>query len=244
MSLFKREWASTVTKAEFNVRPLERRARTSWLAPPNAPPPTTPYEEAALHPPAVPEIDTAPIVRARSERPVETRMADEPVVTPSHPPTIHAAFIVNHGQARVTELIERLTTTLELLAGERARVASKAEGQLVELACAIARRVVGRELSVDPTLLAGLASEGIDALGSKERLTVRLGDLDDDAALETIRQRLVARAPQCEVVRDPTLSRGTCVVETEYGTVDESIEARLASVIAALGTMPREATKP
>ena len=107
----------------------------------------------------------------------------------------------------------------------------------------VARRVLHRELSVDPSLLADLAAEGIDALGPKERLIVRLGEFDDDTAIETIRARLTARAPQCQVLQDPTLSRGACVVETEYGSVDESLEARLASVVAALG-VAGEAAKP
>lgn len=245
MSLFKREWSGTVTKAEFNVRPLERRARTSWLVPPTAAASLDLGEEASLDAPTMPDIDVAPVMRPRSERPPEARTAADEPVMPSHPPTIHAAFIVNHGQARLTELIDRLAASIELLAGERGRILARAEGQLVELAVAIARRVIGRELSVDPSLLTDLASEGIDALGPKERLVVRLGDLDDDTALETIRARLTARAPQCQVLQDPTLSRGSCVIETEYGSVDESLEARLASVIGALGAIPSgEVTKP
>jgi len=234
-----------VIKAEFNVRPLERRARTSWLAPPTAAASLDPSEEASLDPPTMPDIEVAPVMRPRSERPPEARTtADEPVMA-NHPPTIHAAFIVNHGQARLTELIDRLAASIELLAGERGRIFARAEAQLVELAVAIARRVIGRELSVDPSLLADLASEGIDALGPKERLVVRLGELDDDDAIETIRDRLTARAPQCQVLQDPTLSRGSCVVETEYGSVDESLETRLATVIAALGAPPSgEVTKP
>jgi hypothetical protein len=240
MSLFKRELSGTVTKAEFNVRPLERRARTSWLAPPTAVASLDPSDEVSLDPPTMPTIEVAPIVRPRSERPPEPRTAADDPVMPSHPPTIHAAFIVNHGQARLTELIDRLAASIELLAGERGRIFARAEGQLVELAVAIARRVIGRELTVDPSLLAGLAAEGIDALGPKERLVVRLGEFDDDSSIETIRARLTARAPQCQVLHDPTLSRGSCVVETEYGSVDESLEARLASVVEALRSPPSD----
>lgn len=241
--MFKREWSSDVTKAEFAIRPLERRARTSWLAPPAASPLLDHDGEAALLPPSVPDIEPA-LVRPRSERPPETRIPSDDGPPPPPPPTIHAAFIVNHGQARLTELIDRLAASVELLAGERARVVARAEGQLVDLAVAIARRVIGRELAVDPTLLANLAAEGIDALGIKERLVVRLGDFDDDASIEAIRVRLAARAPHCQVVRDPTLARGACVVETEYGTVDESLEARLASVVEALAAVSSKATKP
>ena len=250
MSLFKREWSSSVTKAEFNVRPPERRARTSWLVPPTASAALDADEQAALRPPSVPDaVEAAPIVRPRSERPPEMRQEtrsglDEPTAALSHPPpTIHAAFIVNHGQARVTELIERLASSIELLAGERVRVLARAESQLVDLAVAIARQVIGRELTVDPTLLADLAAEGIEALGPKESLVVRLGDVDDEASIEAIRARLTARAPQCQVLHDESLPRGGCIVETEYGTVDESLEARLASVVEAVTATSKEAPK-
>jgi len=243
MSLFKREWSSTVTKAEFNVRRLERRARTSWLAPPTASPTLEPHPEA-LRPQSVPNIEPAPMAKARSERPPEMRPAVDEAAAAPHPPTIHAAFIVNHGQARLTELIDRLGTSIDQLAGERVRVLGRAERDLVELSAAIARRVVGRELTVDPSLLAELASEGIDALGPKERIVVRLGEIDDDAAFEAIRARLTARAPQCQVIRDPSLPRGGCVVETEYGSVDESLEERLGNVMSALSAIPSEVAKP
>jgi flagellar assembly protein FliH len=175
---------------------------------------------------------------------VETRQVpDEPAAVP-HPPTIHAAFIVNHGQARQTELLDRLAASIELLAGERTRILARAEGELVELASAIARRVVGHELKIDPTLVVDLAVEGIDALGKGERLSVHIGDLGDDAAMEAIGARLAALAPQCQIVRDPMLPRGGCVVKTEYGTVDESLESRLDRVLAALSTVSGEAAKP
>jgi hypothetical protein len=244
MSLFKREWTGEVTKAEFNVLPLERRARTSWLAPPMAAPAIDAAEEVALRAPPLPEIEALPIGRQRSDRPVETRAgSDEPAPLP-HPPTIHAAFIVNHGQARQTELLDRLAASIELLAGERTRILARAEGELVELAGAIARRVVGRELKVDPTLIADLAMTGIDALGKGERLAVHIGDLGDDAAMESIGARLAALAPQCQIVRDPTLPRGGCVVKTEHGTVDESLESRLERVLAAVSTISGGAAKP
>jgi flagellar assembly protein FliH len=239
MSLFKREGPGSVTKAEFNVRPSERRARTSWLAPPIAPAPASVHEEEPLRPSVAPDVE-APLQtpKPRSERPPEARaLVEEPAPAP-HPPTIHAAFIVNHGQARVTELLDRLTASIELLASERAKILGGAEEQLVALAAAIARRVISRELTVDPTLLAELAAEGIETLGAKERIVVRLGELDDEASFEAIRNRLAGRAPQCQVVHDATLARGGCVVQTEHGTVDESLEARLESVVKAIQSEP------
>ncbi|HLK35891.1 MAG TPA: FliH/SctL family protein [Polyangiaceae bacterium] len=243
--MFKREWDSTVTAAKFNVRAVDRRPRTSWIVPPaGAASELALHQEASLRETPVPAIDLGADERASEVRPVAEPVPPPPPAhsQPSHPPTIHAAFVVNGHVARMNDLLERLAASIELLATERARIAKRAEPQLVQLAGAIARRVLGREVALDPALLADLAAEGLQVLGEKEKLVVRIGPLDDAAAVENIRARLAARAPHAKLVVDPALEPGGCVVEGEHGSVDESLEERLGHVMKALSAI--EPTDP
>lgn len=135
---------------------------------------------------------------------------------------------------RLEATIEALEKSVEELSLLRGRLMEETEEQLVTLARAIARRVIGREIEMDPEILLTLAAEGIDALGDRDKVVVRFGFLDRDDLLSSMVERLKRRAPRCEVLQDPSLGAGQCVVESEFGQVDESVDARLDNVMRAL----------
>jgi flagellar biosynthesis/type III secretory pathway protein FliH len=136
--------------------------------------------------------------------------------------------------ARLEATITALEKSVEELSLLRGRMMEETEDQLVTLAATIAKRVIGREISIDPEILLTLAAEGIDALGDRDRVVVRFGFLDRDDLLASMVERLKRRAPRCEVLQDPSLGPGQCVVESEFGQVDESVETRLDNVLRAL----------
>ena len=105
--------------------------------------------------------------------------------------------------------------------------------QLGELATIIARRVIAHEISLNPNIVAGLVSEGLSALGAHDRVLVRVGSAFE-AARENLARRLADRGAHAEVRFDSSLSEYGCVVETELGRVDESIESRIATLLQAL----------
>jgi hypothetical protein len=136
--------------------------------------------------------------------------------------------------ARLEATISALEKSVEELSLLRGRLMEETEEQLVALAAMIAKRVIGREVSLDPEILLTLAAEGIDALGDRDRVVVRFGFLDRDDLLASMVERLKRRAPRCEVLQDPSLGSGQCVVESEFGQVDESVDTRLDNVLRAL----------
>jgi Flagellar assembly protein FliH len=122
---------------------------------------------------------------------------------------------------------------VELLVAERSRVIEQTASQLGELATIIARRVIAHEISLNPQILSGLVNEGLAALGAHDRVLVRVGRsfAASTAALEV---RLADRGAHAEVRVDPSLGDYGCIVETELGRVDESIESRIATLLQAL----------
>ena len=136
--------------------------------------------------------------------------------------------------ARLEATISALEQSVEELSLLRGKMMEETEEQLVALAATIAKRVIGREISLDPEILLTLAAEGIDALGDRDKVVVRFGFLDRDDLLASMVERLKRRAPRCEVLQDPSLGPGQCVVESEFGQVDESVDSRLDNVLRAL----------
>jgi flagellar biosynthesis/type III secretory pathway protein FliH len=131
------------------------------------------------------------------------------------------------------ELTLAFEEAVELLAQERQRVFEQTASQLAELAAVIARRVIARELSLHPQLVCELVREGLEALGKHDRVLVRLGS-GFETQRDALQRRLTDRGSRAEVRVEPHLAEYACVVETELGQVDESVESRLATLLHAL----------
>lgn len=118
---------------------------------------------------------------------------------------------------------------------ERARTETlaTAEPDLVQLAAAIAERVVSRELTLDPSIVVGWAHEGITALHTREDLTIALSP-ELHAALP--RSAFEVEGHHIEVVLDERLSAGSCEVRSRSGRVEENVATRISAIIEALGS--------
>jgi len=130
------------------------------------------------------------------------------------------------GRAAISDAIESLDQARrDLLYGT--------EPRLIELAVLIARRVIARELRTQPELVADLVREGIDALASRDKVRIQLGTGFALMAV-MIQEQLATRGIDVELSVSQALSEHGCVVETDIGRVDESIESRIAAVLEAI----------
>src|SRR5512133_1209792 len=76
--------------------------------------------------------------------------------------------------AEMDAALERMTRTIEEVASLRSRLRREAEADTVKLALAIARRVIRRELAVDPEALHGLVLGALERLQADEICRVRV----------------------------------------------------------------------
>lgn len=229
-------------RAKFAQVPAIARRQPSWL--PSAQRASSKRESPSLKPPRLPaefvdavrqELGEMPQPERRSMRPSEASGARPPTMPP---PDAFAA--VEPGPLTVAlqpivdpELTHAFEEAVELLIHERQRVFEQTASQLAELAAVIARRVIAREISLHPELVCDLVREGLDALGKHDRVVIRLGQgFEGQRAM--LEQRLLDRVGRAEVRVEPQLAEHACLVETELGQVDESVETRLATLLHAL----------
>jgi hypothetical protein len=227
-------------RVKFAQVPAAARRQPSWL--PSSQRSAAKRDSPSLKPPRLPSEFVDAVRQELGEMPQQERRAlrpSEAARPPSLPPP--EAFPVNEPRpltvAPVATVDPELTHAFEeaigLLINERQRVFEQTASQLAELAAVIARRVIAREISLHPQLVFDLVREGLDALGKHDRVVIRLGQGFEGqrAALE---QRLLDRGSRAEVRVEPQLSEHACLVETELGQVDESVETRLATLLHAL----------
>lgn len=106
--------------------------------------------------------------------------------------------------------------------------------QVAEVAVALARQVVRSELQTRPEFVAAVAQEALAAaVVAAQQVAVHLHP--DDHALVQAHAGEALAARGARLVPDAALARGGCVVETEMGVIDASIEARWRRASAAMG---------
>jgi hypothetical protein len=211
--------------------------------------------ESSLKPPKLPsefvnavrhELDQEYVAQARASLPPPDAIGRRSELPPAPVPAPPASSAQNPPVPVPVEpaaptvdpaLIQALEQAVVLFAGERERVLSETAGQIAELAVMIARRVIGRELSLDPSLVRGLVREGIQALGEHDRVSVRLGT-GFSPMQERIEEDLRASGARLDIRFDASLEEYGCLIETELGQVDESIESRLETLLQALKPDP------
>ncbi|HLM99510.1 MAG TPA: FliH/SctL family protein [Bryobacteraceae bacterium] len=130
-------------------------------------------------------------------------------------------------QAEVRPVLEQLSRTAKELAALRPRLREQAEEDLIRLAVAIARRVVRRELTVDPQTITGLVKAALEQLAAGETARLRV-----HPEHEAIVRGFLADAGRgsITVIADGALARGSAVFETARGDLDASAETQLAEI--------------
>ena len=150
------------------------------------------------------------------------------------------------GAARAEAMLRRLAQTLEDLQGLRRELIRRTERDVAELALAIARRVLHRELALDHDLLLALARVALDRLGDVATASIRLHP-EDYAVAMTGRGALSASAAGVQIVSDPAVHRGGCVVQSEFGSIDVGLATQIDELTHTLlgdGAEPGAALPP
>lgn len=129
-------------------------------------------------------------------------------------------------------MLRRLSETIEEVAALRTDLLHRSERDIVRVALIIAERVLHREVSLDRELILAMAHIAIDRLGNRASATIRLHPADHAALMAVPRAQPFAGA--VEIVADAAVSRGGCLVQSDFGLVDLGVEAQLKEVSRAM----------
>jgi flagellar assembly protein FliH len=129
---------------------------------------------------------------------------------------------------QVGTLVRSIGEQLDALQQEMARA-------LAASAAALARQVLRSELEARPDCVAAVAEQAIDALLlSARHIVLRLHP--DDLALITGSSAEAITARGARLVGDAQIGRGGCLVESDIGLVDATIDERWRRAVAPLGS--------
>jgi flagellar assembly protein FliH len=106
------------------------------------------------------------------------------------------------------------------------------ERQVIQLALAVAERLVRGELSRRPTIAHEWIRETLELAASGERVTLRLNPADCEA-LGPLKDSLLSQFSNLaatDIIPDSHIESGGCRVETEFGHFDQQLTSQLGRI--------------
>ena len=128
----------------------------------------------------------------------------------------------------VQAVVEKMTQSIADLGQLRGRLRKQAEADVVKLSLAIAKRVLRREVAVDPDAMRGLVVAALEKLHSQEICRVRVSAAQAASIAAMLRQ--AAPHANIEVVSDGSLAPGGIVFETTQGNLEASVDSQLQEI--------------
>ena len=132
------------------------------------------------------------------------------------------ARAVGHAEGRA-----EAAAALARAGAERDRLLAAAGPEVVALAVAVARKVLGRELRTGPDLVATLAARALGAAREHREVRLRVSPGDLEAARAAVPAGVAVEA-------DADLAAGACVVLTAAGRIEAGLEAQMDEVARVL----------
>ena len=133
--------------------------------------------------------------------------------------------------AKVAATIGRLSSAIQEISNLRTWFLKQSERDLVRLALEIAKRILQREASIDPGLLLEIAKGAVGKVAAARLVTIEMHPHDLAAATAGVAPAVDG---PIDLVANPRLTPGTCIVQSAAGAVDVSIDAQIHELLDAL----------
>lgn len=131
-------------------------------------------------------------------------------------------------EARVAVEAERVSSVIREFEASRTAYFSRVELEVVHLALSIAGKILHREAQVDPMLVAALVQIALGQLKDGSSVAIRVRP--EEAARWSQHFDRAVPGLKVTVIPDAELGAGGCVLETELGSANFSLDAQLKEV--------------
>jgi type III secretion protein L len=129
------------------------------------------------------------------------------------------------------EMTQMLIDTREI----RDKTLSETEQDLLVLAVKLAEKIIGREIKNDKATVVDIVSNALRNAKRQDKLTIRVSQTD----YATVQEKFIelsqsSRTSYVDIVPDPRVTLGGCIIESEVGTIDARLETQLRVLEKAL----------
>jgi len=142
------------------------------------------------------------------------------------------------GRADEQEKLRRVKEDLTHIIKEniecKEKLLKEAESTIVKMAFAFAKQLVGEAVQIQPEIVQNHVKKALEFILDESKLIFRVNPEDIarfDKKEEFIHEGLLKKV---EVIPDESVSRGGCILETNAGIIDATIESQIVEMAKAL----------
>lgn len=146
----------------------------------------------------------------------------------------------NEGRLAIEENLSETIATIRHLAQSATEAHNQflreSQEELGQLAVAIAKKIIGKELSLNPKAVTDIVAQALKAANIRGGCCIRLNPKDYEI-IEPYWNAIPSLQPTgktWELVPDSNIQPGGCIIEANGGTIDAQISTQLEQIDAAL----------
>lgn len=132
--------------------------------------------------------------------------------------------------ARIEEMAGHYTDALAEVAALKDTLRAQVEEEVVRLALAVAKKIVHREIHVDPTIIHALVRVALERVSGKSAVVVRLSPTDYKYLTDKHKDMSQTEGREIRFESDNSLMQGDCMIQTEAGDIDARLEEEFNEV--------------
>jgi flagellar biosynthesis/type III secretory pathway protein FliH len=133
---------------------------------------------------------------------------------------------------KLEPLLDSLRAALSQLENIRTQTYRQIEKEVVELALAIARKVVCREIETDREIVLDVAREALARIEDPGKIKIKMNPVDLQFINETKYQLsdLIGHIDSVSLEAEDNIQSGGCIIESNLGEIDARIENQIKAV--------------
>lgn len=139
---------------------------------------------------------------------------------------------VKIGKEKFQHVFKNIQQAIKKLETAKKEIYLNAEKGAVELALAIARKIVCREVSTNRDIVLSIFKKALEEIDGQEKIRIKMSPSDirliKDAELEWAES--VGNIESIDFEADKNINNGGCIIETNLGEIDARIEKQLQVV--------------
>ncbi|RCX21310.1 flagellar assembly protein FliH [Fontibacillus phaseoli] len=145
-------------------------------------------------------------------------------------------------QAKIEEMMAEASSVLEQAYLEKERIIQEAEPFLVDLSCAIAEKVIDKQLDLEPDYTVELIKQSLSRKREQGILALCVAP-SQFAFVQAAREELslvIDSQAELQILPDPSVQDRGCVIRSSFGSVDARIDTQLAEIKKELLRISRQ----
>lgn len=136
------------------------------------------------------------------------------------------------GMMKVLGISEEAMRIKEDLLAMRRDLYEQSEAEMIALVLEALEKMLDYKMDSDTGMIENLIRQGIARVNQGSAIVVRVSNEDYNHALllKPILATMSDKVEAIEIKRDPTLSNGACIIDTESGSIDSGIQTQLEHI--------------